>query len=161
MLKVFKALSALLLGIVLFTIMAFIFDVWCIEKLHGNNFHTGKMRMELFLHEKDLWKITLKELLLLKIEFWKIVLKKGIFEHCLFMKKDKLAHETIFLNVNFMLHHLAHAKFAKDSWNNLCATFEKKNVDNKLQLCQKLYNLMMEEGTLMQIRIDKLWMIVS
>jgi hypothetical protein len=32
------------------------------------------------------------------------------------MKKDKLAHETILLDVvNFMLDHLAHAKFAKDS----------------------------------------------
>jgi hypothetical protein len=32
------------------------------------------------------------------------------------MKKDKLAHETILLEVvNFMLYHLAHVEFAKDS----------------------------------------------
>jgi hypothetical protein len=31
----------------------------------------------------------------------------------------------------------------------------------QLQLCQELYNLKMEEGTLIQIRIDKLWMIIS
>ncbi len=62
-----------------------------------------------------------------------------ILEHHLFMKKDKLVHETILLDVaNFMLHHLAHAKFAKDSWDNLCATFEKKYVGYKLQLRQKL-----------------------
>ncbi len=106
--------------------MALIFDVWSILKLYDNNFHTWKMKMEFFLHEKDLWKITLKNLLILKIELEKIVLKKGILEHHLFTKKDKLAHETILLDVNFMLHHLAHAKFAKDSWSNLCATFGKK-----------------------------------
>jgi hypothetical protein len=67
----------------------------------------------------------LKELLLLKIEIGKIVLKKNTLEHHWFMKKDKLAHETILLDVvNFMLHHLVLAEFAKDSWDNLCATFE-------------------------------------
>ncbi len=71
--------------------------------------------------------------MLLKIEFGKIVLKKGALEHHLFMKKDKLAHETILLDVvNFMLHHLAHAKFVKNSWDNLCATFDKNYVGNKL-----------------------------
>jgi len=53
--------------------------------------------------------------LLLKIEFGKIALKKGILEHHLFTKKNKLNYETIFLDVvNFMLYHLVHAKFAKD-----------------------------------------------
>jgi hypothetical protein len=52
--------------------------------------------------------------LLFKIEFGKIVLNKIILEHRLFIKKDKLAHGTILLNVvDFMLHHLAHAKIAK------------------------------------------------
>jgi hypothetical protein len=55
-----------------------------------------------------------------------------------------------------MLHHLVLAEFAKDSWDNLCATFEFKYVGNKLQLCQELYNFKMEEGTLMQICIDKI-----
>jgi hypothetical protein len=41
--------------------------------------------------------------------------------------------EQFFKNVvDFMLHHLAHAKIAKDSWDNLCATFENIYVDNKL-----------------------------
>jgi hypothetical protein len=38
-------------------------------------------------------------------------------------------------------------------------TFEKKHVANKLQMHQKFYNLKMEEGTLVQAHIDKLWMI--
>jgi hypothetical protein len=54
--------------------------------------------------------------LLLKIVFGKIALKKDILEHHLFTKKDKLTYETILLDiVNFMLYHLTHAKFAKDS----------------------------------------------
>ncbi len=64
--------------------------------------------------------------MLLKIVFGKIALKKDILEHHLFTKKDKLTYETILLDiVNFMLYHLTHAKFAKDSWGNLCATFGK------------------------------------
>ncbi len=94
--------------------------------------------------------------MLLKIEFGKIVHKKGILEHCLFMKKDKLAHGIIFLDVNFMLHHLTCVEFAKDSWDNLCVTFEKIYVNNKFLLCQELYNLKMEENTLMQISSNKL-----
>jgi hypothetical protein len=49
-----KVLSVLFLGIILLTIMTFTFDVQSIEKLNGNNFHTWKMKMEFFLHEKDL-----------------------------------------------------------------------------------------------------------
>jgi hypothetical protein len=63
--------------------------------LNGNNFHTWKIKIEYFPHEKYLRKITLRELLLLKIEFGRIVLKKDTLEHHWFMKKDKLAHETI------------------------------------------------------------------
>jgi hypothetical protein len=55
------------------------------------------------------------------------------------MKNDKLAYGTIFLNVvDFMFHHVARAKIIKNTWDNLCATFERKHVGNILQLCQKL-----------------------
>jgi hypothetical protein len=71
--------------------------------------------------------------------------------------KDKLAYGTIFLNiVDSLLHHVTSAKTTKDAWENLCATFEKTHVDNILQLHQKLYNLKMEESTLMQTHIDKI-----
>jgi hypothetical protein len=40
-------------------------------------------------------------------------------------------------------------------------TFEKKHVANKLQTCQEFYSLKMEEGTLVQSHIDKLWTIVD
>jgi hypothetical protein len=52
----------------------------------------------------------------LEIEFGEIVLQGGTFEHCLFMKKDKLACGTILLNVvDSLLHHLAHAKTTKNA----------------------------------------------
>jgi hypothetical protein len=50
----FKVLSVLFLGIVLLIVMAFPFDVQSVEKLNANNFHTWKMKMDFFLHEKDL-----------------------------------------------------------------------------------------------------------
>ncbi len=41
----------------------------------------------------------LKKILPLEVEFGDIVFEGGTFEHCLFMKKNKLAHRTILLNV--------------------------------------------------------------
>ncbi len=89
--------------------------------------------MEFLLHKKDLWEITLGKLLHPKVEFGEIIPKGGILEHCLFMKKDKLVHGTIFLNVvDSLLHYVTCTKIAKDVWDNFCATFEKRHVDNKL-----------------------------
>jgi hypothetical protein len=51
-----------------------------LKKLKGNNFYTWLMKMEFLLHEKDLWEITSRELLLLKIEFGEIVLEEDILE---------------------------------------------------------------------------------
>jgi hypothetical protein len=47
------------------------FNVQNIEKLNGNNLHTWKMKMEFFLHEKDLWEIIgTKKNLPPKVEFF-------------------------------------------------------------------------------------------
>ncbi len=74
----------------------------------------------------------------LEVEFGEIVPKGGTLEYYLFMKKDRLACGTILLNViNPLLYHVACAKIAKDAWDNLCATCERKYVDNKLQLRQR------------------------
>jgi len=49
------------------------------------------------------------------------------------MKKDKLVHGIVFLNVvDSLLHYVACTKIAKDVWDNFCATFEKRHVDNRL-----------------------------
>jgi hypothetical protein len=49
------------------------------------------------------------------------------------MKKDKFTCGTTLLNVvDLLLDHVACAKTEKDAWNNLCATFGKKHVGNKL-----------------------------
>jgi hypothetical protein len=49
------------------------------------------------------------KLLSLDIKFQGIVLEGNTYGHCTFMKKNKLVHETIFLNVvDFMLHHVTH-----------------------------------------------------
>ncbi len=70
-----------------------------------------------------------------------------------------MAHRKINLNVvDSLLHHVAHVETTKNTWENLCVTFERRHVGNKLQLCQELYNLEMDEGTLVQVHINKLWM---
>jgi hypothetical protein len=73
-----------------------------------------KMKMKFLLCEKYLWEITLGELLPLEVEFGKIIFEGSNFEYCLIIKKDKLVHQTILLNVvGFLLHHVAHAKTIK------------------------------------------------
>jgi hypothetical protein len=54
-------------------------------------FTLGKMKMEFFLHVKDLWEITLGNLLPPRIKFGKIVPTRGIYDHQMCMKKKKLA----------------------------------------------------------------------
>jgi hypothetical protein len=73
----------------------------------------------------------------LKVEFGEIVFEGSIFEHRLFIKKDKLVCGTILLNVvESLLHHVARVEIAKDAWDNFYATFEKKDIGNRLQLHQ-------------------------
>ncbi len=61
-----------------------------------------------------------------KVEFGKIIFEGGNFEYRLFIKKDKLVHQTIFLNVvDFLLYHVAHAETIKNAWDNLYVTFGK------------------------------------
>ncbi len=103
--KSFEILNVWFFNVVLITIMASTFNVLIIENLNGNSFHSWKMKIKFFLHENDLWEITSRELLPSKIELGKFVIKWNNHEHHMFMKKDKLAHKTIFLNVvNFFLH---------------------------------------------------------
>jgi hypothetical protein len=110
-------------------------NVQSIEKLNGNNFRTWKMKMEFFLHEKEMWEITLGKLLPLEVEFGEILLEGSTLEHCLFVKKEKLACGTILLIfIDIILHHVTQCvETIKDAWDNLCATFEKTHVGNKLQ----------------------------
>jgi len=44
---------------------------------------------------------------------------------------------TILLNVvESLLHHVTRVETAKDAWDNFYATFEKKDIGNRLQLHQ-------------------------
>jgi hypothetical protein len=88
--------------------------------------------------------------------------RQGTLQHHLFLKKEKLAHKKINLNVvDSLLHHVTHVETTKDTWDNLCVTFEKRHVGNRLQLCQEFYNPKMDKGTLMQVHINKLQMIID
>jgi hypothetical protein len=56
----------------------------------------------------------LREVLPLDIEFGKKIPKGSTHKHHIFMKKYKLVHAIIFLNiVLLLLHHVAHAKSSK------------------------------------------------
>jgi hypothetical protein len=56
-----------------------------------------------------------------KFEFGNVVLNGGTLQHHLFLKKEKLAHRKINLNVvDSLLHHVACVETTKDAWDNLC-----------------------------------------
>ncbi len=81
--------------------------------------------MNFFVHEKDLWEITLRKLLAPQTKFGKVILERGTHKHHFLMKKNKLTCDTISINVfYFLLHHVAYAKNVKDVLYNICATFE-------------------------------------
>jgi uncharacterized protein YehS (DUF1456 family) len=95
--------------IVLITIIACSFDVQSIEKLNGNNFHTWKMKIQFFLHEKDLWEIISKELLPSKIEFEEMFLKENIHEFIFFHEERQVVSLNIILNVvDILWHHVTY-----------------------------------------------------
>ncbi len=79
-------------------------------------------------------------------------------EHCMFMKKDKLADGTIILNIlDSLLHHVAHVK--------LRTTFVQHLKENMLTIdcnyIKSFTNLKMEEGILVQVHISKVRMLVD
>jgi hypothetical protein len=80
-------------------------------------------------------------------------------EHCMFMKKDKLAHGIVILNIlDFLLHHVAHVK-------KLRTTFVQHLKKNMMTIdcnyIKSFTNFKMEEGILVQAHISKVCMIVD
>jgi hypothetical protein len=77
----------------------------------------------------------------------------------MFMKKDKLAHGAIILNIFYsLLHHVTHVK-------KLMATFVQHLKENMLTIdynyIKSFINFKMEEGILVQAHISKVRMIVD
>jgi hypothetical protein len=75
-----------------------------------------------------------------KIELGKFVLKWNGHEHHMFMKKDKLVHKTIFLNVVIFFLHLQHmqnwGKSLKQplcNFSKTCSTIDYNSIKSSLQ----------------------------
>jgi hypothetical protein len=96
-----------------------------IEKLNNNSFHPWKMKMEFLLHEKDLCKITLGELLPPEVEFGEVVFKRGVIEHRLFMEGTNWLVKQFLNVVDYLLHHVTCVETTKNAWGNLCGIFQK------------------------------------
>ncbi len=112
------------------------------------------MNIEFLLHEKDLWKNIWAKLLPWEIEFEKMVFEGRIYEHRMFMKKNKLACWTIFLHiVDFLLHYVACVKSVKKKLGttyvqhlkNHMLTIDGNYVKNSTIL--KMEETLMEEST--------------
>jgi len=100
------------------------------------------MKMVFFLYENDLWEITLRELLPSKIELGKFVFKWNNHEHHMFMKKNKLVHKTIFLNVVKFFSHLQHMQKLKKKFGTTYVQLLKNMLNDKLQFHQKFSTIL-------------------
>jgi hypothetical protein len=93
----------------------------------------------------------------LEFEFGNIVFNGGTLQHHLFLKKEKLAHRKINLNVvDPLLHLVAHVETTKDAWDSLCVYLKEDMLATYYN-----YNPKMDEGTLVQAHINKLQMTVD
>jgi hypothetical protein len=110
-----QSFLCLFFNIGLFIVMPCTYDVWTVEKLSmGIVFILESWSCILFC-VKLFCETSLSNRLLPNIEVERIVLEASPYEHHLFVKKNKLVCETIFLNViNLLLHHVTCVKSAKN-----------------------------------------------
>jgi len=91
------------------------------------------MKMKFLLHEKNVWELFMKDIAT-KYWAWKNCSSRNTHEHCMFMKKDKLAHGTILFNV---IASCSTCKKCKESLGQPLLTFEKWHVE-KLKMSKYL-----------------------
>ena len=95
------------------------------EKLTGENYHSWKFQMKMYLISKDLW----------EIETGTEVLDKtaSAQEQQIFKKRENQALACVCLSVatNFQIY-VRSAKTSKEAWDNLASHFEEKSPSKKI-----------------------------
>ena len=113
-----------------------------VEKLNGENYHSWKFQMKMYLIGKDLWDITTGTETLGD--------DATAEEQRKFKKRENLALASVCLSVATSLQiYVRSASNAKEAWENLESHFQKKSLSRKIFYRRKLYSARMEEGTSM------------
>ena len=109
-----------------------------IEKLSGDNFHSWKFQMKMYLIGKDLWDIITGDETLNA--------QASAQEQRKFRKRENMALATVCLSVTTSLQiYVRSANTAKEAWDNLQKHFERKSLSQKIFYHRKLYSARMKK----------------
>ena len=113
-----------------------------VEKLNGENYHSWKFQMKMYLIGKDLWELVTGEETLNATA--------NPEQQRRFRKRENVALATVCLSVETSLQiYVRSAKNAKAAWDNLEQHFERKSLSQKIFYRRKLYSARMGKGAKM------------
>ena len=113
-----------------------------VEKLNGENYHSWKFQMKMYLIGKDLWELVTGEETLNAAA--------NPEQQRRFRKRENVALATVCLSVETSLQiYVRSAKNAKEAWDNLEQHFERKSLSQKIFYRRKLYSARMGKGAKM------------
>lgn len=106
---------------------------YTIAKLNGGNYFNWRYKMQMLLIEKDVWNVIVDEEPNDIGRSWR--------------RKDKKAHSTIALNVEYdQIQHIRNSETAKDAWLQLKSFHEKDTPNNRVSILRKLMAKRIKEG---------------
>ena len=122
-----------------------------VEKLNGDNYHSWKFNLKMYLIGKDLWDIVQgKEVLTAEPE----PTEKQRNDY---RKRDQHSLAIIWLSIQTGLQiYVRSCNTGKEAWDNLCAHFEEKTLSKKIFWRRKLYELRLSNSCTMESHINEL-----
>ena len=120
-----------------------------VGKLNGDNYHSWKFNIKMYLIGKDLWEI---------VDGTEVVGENASEEEIKkFKKRENLALSLMCLSVTTNLQiYVRNAKTPKEVWNNLANHFEEKSLSRKIFYRRKMYSARMEKGSTMVEHVNNL-----
>ena len=113
-----------------------------VGKLSGENYHSWKFQMKMYLIGKDLWEIVSGTETLSA--------EATAAEQSKFRKRENMALASVGLSIATNLQiYVRPAASAKEAWENLEKHFEEKSLSRKIFYRRKLYSAGMQKGTSM------------
>ena len=118
-------------------------------KLDGDNYHSWKFNMRMYLIGKDVWDYV--------DGTEKLPDEPSEEEKKKFRKNDNQALSAICLNVKPALQiYVRNAKTAKEAWDSLSGHFEEKTLSKKIDYRKQLYACKLSSGTTMEAHLNRL-----
>ena len=119
------------------------------EKLNGDNFHSWKFNVKMYLIGRDLWDIVQG----------KEVLPDDPTEKQRndFRKRDQQSWSAICLSIKEGLQiYVRNCNSGKEAWDTICSHFEEKTLSKKIFWRRKLYEMRLNKSSTMESHINEL-----